>query len=74
MPADSTQAIGASVLQNLGKNAPVNVSNGEYEMPPEQVHAVGVQALNNLKAIHAYPCPQRQRLCTFHGFFLLMAA
>lgn len=32
-----------------GKNVPVNLSNGEYELPPEQVHAVGVQALNQAK-------------------------
>ena len=31
------------------KAVPVNLSNGEYQMPPEQVHAVGVQALNQIK-------------------------
>lgn len=32
-----------------GKNVPVNLSNGEYELPPEQVHAVGVETLNQVK-------------------------
>lgn len=31
------------------KNVPVNLSNGEYELPPEQVHAVGVQALEQAR-------------------------
>mgnify|MGYP001180919447 CR=1 FL=1 len=34
---------------DLGKPVPVNLSNGEYQMPPEQVHAVGVQALDQIK-------------------------
>lgn len=50
MPADSTQAMGAENLQGLGaKNIPVNLSNGEFKLPPEQVHAVGVQALDQMK-------------------------
>lgn len=50
MPADSTQKLGANNIKNLGQpSVPVNVSNGEYELPPEQVHAVGVQALNQMK-------------------------
>jgi len=69
MPADSTQAIGASVLQNLGKNAPVNVSNGEYEMPPEQVHAVGVQALNNLKQSTHTPVRNAKGFAPSTAFF-----
>jgi hypothetical protein len=34
---------------SYGKNVPVNLSNGELEMPPEQVHAVGVEVLNQVK-------------------------
>lgn len=56
MPADSTAALGFGA-HSAGKQAPaaqpgvqVNVSNGEYQLPPEQVHAVGVQALEQAKA------------------------
>lgn len=54
MPADSTKQIGSESLQGLGfqpqnKQVPVNLSNGEYQLPPEQVHAVGVQALDQMK-------------------------
>lgn len=58
MPADSAAAVGHDGLAKLGlskKNAPISVSNGEHEMPPEQVHAVGVQALNQLKAATHQP-------------------
>lgn len=50
MPADSTDQIGAKGLAGLGTPANVRVSNGEYQLPPEQVHAVGVQALDQMKA------------------------
>ena len=36
MPADSTKAIGAATLGELGKPVPVQLSNGEYQIPPEQ--------------------------------------
>lgn len=58
MPADSTQAIGEQELQGMGsrgfkpgggKKVPVNLSNGEFELTPEQVHAVGVETLNGMK-------------------------
>ena len=55
MPADSTQQIGPETLEDMGKQGvggkpvPVNLSNGEYELPPEQVHAIGVQTLDNMK-------------------------
>lgn len=49
MPADSTEQIGAQGLAGLGSPADVSVSNGEYQLPPEQVHAVGVQALDQMK-------------------------
>jgi hypothetical protein len=55
MPADSTAKVGEKKLAGFGvpgyqpAQVPVNVSNGEYQMPPEQVHAVGVQALDAVK-------------------------
>lgn len=52
MPADSTEQIGGENLAGLGfkpRNVPVNVSNGEFGLSPEQVHAVGVQALDQMK-------------------------
>lgn len=49
MPADSTEQIGEEGLAGLGSPADVRVSNGEYQLPPEQVHAVGVQALDQMK-------------------------
>ncbi len=49
MPADTTQSVGAEKLASMGKKVPVALSNGEFKMPPEQVHAVGVQALDQMK-------------------------
>lgn len=49
MAADSTEAIGEQTLAGMGKKVPVAVSNGEFEMPPEQVHAIGVQVLDQIK-------------------------
>lgn len=61
MPADSTQKLGAKNIKNLGQpSVPVNVSNGEYELPPEQVHAVGVQALNQMKDATHTNVPDQQ--------------
>lgn len=50
MPADSTEKLGEATLGKLGTPVPVALSNGEFEMPPEQVHAVGVQTLDQLKS------------------------
>lgn len=49
MPADSTKQIGADNLKNMGSPTPVNLSNGEFQLSPDQVHSVGVQALNEMK-------------------------
>ena len=50
MPADSTKAIGEKTLGGLGmRGIDVNLSNGEFKLPPKQVHAIGVQALNQMK-------------------------
>lgn len=48
MPADSTKEIGASALSKMSK-VPVRLSNGEYKLTPEQVHAIGVQTLEGMK-------------------------
>ena len=51
MPADSTQALGARGLSQMGANpdVPVRLSDGEYKLPPDQVHAVGAQVLRDMK-------------------------
>lgn len=36
-------------LKGLRKSMPVAVSNGEYELPPEQVHAIGAALLDQVK-------------------------
>lgn len=59
-----SQAAEAQNLPRLGvagggKKVAVNLSNGEYELPPEQVHAVGVQALNQVKDATHTPVAQR---------------
>ena len=58
MPADSTQQIGDQALSGLGKGIVANVSNGEYQIPPEQVHAIGVQALDRLRSATHTPVPE----------------
>lgn len=49
MPADSTQQIGTNNLKNMGSPTPVNLSNGEFQLSPDQVHSVGVQTLDAMK-------------------------
>ncbi len=45
-------------VPGYGKKVPVSLSNGEYELPPEQVHAVGVQVLEQAKnATHSPAAP-----------------
>lgn len=48
MPADSTKAIGPSALEKLG-TMPVRLSDGEFEIPPEQVMALGAAVLKLMK-------------------------
>lgn len=60
MPADSTQHIGEQNLDQLADSVPINVSNGEYGLTPNQVYAVGVQALNQMKAATHTPVDQPQ--------------
>lgn len=38
---------------------PVNLSNGEYKLPPEQVHAVGAQVLDAMKGATHVPVEPR---------------
>ncbi|WP_146033754.1 hypothetical protein [Alicycliphilus denitrificans] len=62
MPADSTQAVGEQQLAAMGSDAkgvPVQLSNGEYKLPPEQVHAIGVQALDQIKGATHTPVAAR---------------
>ena len=49
MPKDSTDVIGEENLERLGKPTDVNLSNGEFQLTPDQVHQVGVQALDQMK-------------------------
>lgn len=62
MPADSTAQIGEQNLEQLGQGKPldINVSNGEFQMTPEQVHAVGAQALDQIKDQTHTPVDQPQ--------------
>lgn len=57
MPADSTQALGLN-----RPPVPVNLSNGEHELPPEQVHALGVQVLDQAKNATHMPVPEPRGL------------
>lgn len=73
MPADSTAQLGPDKLAGMGargfkaggkkaaggKSVPVNLSNGEFKLPPEQVHAVGVQALEQMKNATHTPAAQQ---------------
>lgn len=58
MPADSTQEIGVENLQNMGSPTPVNLSNGEFQLSPDQVHSVGVQTLDAMKGQTHTPVDQ----------------
>lgn len=55
MPADSTQQIGPEALASLGAQGfkpgtiDARVSNGEFGLPPAQVHAIGAQVLDQIK-------------------------
>ena len=50
LPADTTAQLGLS-----DKKVPVRVSNGEYELPPEQVQAVGAAVLDAIKGVTHTP-------------------
>ena len=58
MPKDSTDAIGEENLARLGQPTDVNLSNGEFQLSPDQVHSVGVQALDQMKGQTHTPVDQ----------------
>lgn len=72
VPADSTRKVGPRTLADVAKNLmpeaddgqriPVRLSNGEYKLSPEQVHAIGVRALDQMKDATHKPAgpPSRQ--------------
>jgi len=60
MPKDSTDAIGEENLARLGQPTDVNLSNGEFQLTPDQVHSVGVQALDQMKEQTHTPVDQPQ--------------
>lgn len=60
MPKDSTDAIGEENLARLGQPTDVNLSNGEFQLSPDQVHSVGVQALDEMKGQTHAPVDQPQ--------------
>lgn len=60
MPADSTRQIGTNNLKKMGSAKPVNLSNGEFQLSPDQVHSVGVQALDAMKNQTHTPVDQPQ--------------
>lgn len=60
MPKDSTDAIGEENLARLGEPTDVNLSNGEFQLSPDQVHSVGVQTLDAMKNQTHVPVDQPQ--------------
>lgn len=72
MPADSTAAIGAETLADMGRGLPgykgrgqnalpVALSRGEFVLAPEQVHSIGAQALDAMRAgTHQWVAPGAQ--------------
>ena len=58
LPADTTKKLALD-----DKKVPVRVSNGEYELPPEQVQAVGAAVLDAIKGVtHAPKSPSARGL------------
>lgn len=79
MPADSTQAIGPEALEELGKvddsameeqgeKVPVRLSNGEFELPPEQVQALGEAVLTVMRNATHQPAGEQGEAPTGKGF------
>lgn len=60
MPADSTQKIGEDNLDKMGSSPRVNLSNGEYQLTPNEVHSVGVSTLERMKDQTHTPVNQPQ--------------
>lgn len=68
MPADSTEAIGPDALEDMGETVPVRVSNGEFEVPPEQVQALGEAVLTVMRNATHQPAGGAQKAPTSNGF------
>ncbi len=72
LPADTTQAMGFGARRRpidgapaaqpgfgaYRNKVPVNVSNGEFEVPPEQVQQLGAQVLDAVKAVTHTQTPE----------------
>ncbi|WP_440111769.1 hypothetical protein [Acidovorax sp. BL-A-41-H1] len=58
MPADSTQALGLDDEAGEGEKVPVRVSDGEYQLPPERVQAIGAAVLEAIKGATHTPTGQ----------------
>lgn len=61
MPADSTEAIGPEVMDQVGKAVPVNLSNGEAKLPPEALQAIGAQVMEAIKEVTHTPAAKQAR-------------
>ena len=68
MPADSTEAIGPDALEDMGETVPVRLSNGEFEVPPEQVQALGEAVLTVMRNATHQPAGDAQKAPTSNGF------
>lgn len=68
MPADSTEAIGPDALEDMGETVPVRLSNGEFELPPEQVQALGEAVLTVMRNATHQPAGEAQKAPTSNGF------
>lgn len=68
MPADSTEAIGPEALEEMGETVPVRLSDGEFELPPEQVQALGEAVLTVMRNATHQPAGEAQKAPTSNGF------
>lgn len=68
MPADSTEAIGPDALEDMGETVPVRLSNGEFELPPEQVQALGEAVLTVMRNATHQAAGGAQKAPTSNGF------
>ncbi|MDD2978249.1 hypothetical protein [Aquabacterium sp.] len=59
--ADPAPTTDAPAMGFKPGNVPVNLSNGEFKLSPEQVHAIGAQVLEGLKAATHTPAAQQER-------------
>ena len=57
-PAPATEAPGMGFKPG---GVPVNLSDGEFQLSPEQVHAIGAQVLEGLKSATHTPAAQQER-------------